>query len=266
MPRSAPRRSGLAVVPLLAFLVAGCDIALADFKDAQTAEWRRSYELRDGGRVEIGNVNGRIEVQPSAGRTVDVLAVRTARAASQELARQALERIEIRDTSDGGSVKIETRIDRSQSRHDRANGLDVRYTVRVPAGADVKFTTVNGGVEVSGLRGRMDLQATNGGVKAIDVAGELEARTTNGGVEVALAAMPERGVKLGCTNGGITLRLPASSRATISARITNGGIETRGLTLDALEKSRRRLEARLNGGGPRIELDGTNGGVRLIGR
>ena len=82
-----------------------------------------------------------------------------------------------------------------------------------------------------------------------------------------LAQLSESGVKLGCTNGGIELRLPASSKATISARITNGGIDTSGLELETTgEKSRRRLDGRLNGGGARIDLEGTNGGIRIAGR
>jgi hypothetical protein len=32
------------------------------------------------------------------------------------------------------------------------------------------------------------------------------------------------------------------------------------------ESSKRRLEARLNGGGPQIELSGTNGGIRIASR
>jgi hypothetical protein len=38
------------------------------------------------------------------------------------------------------------------------------------------------------------------------------------------------------------------------------------LTLDASEQSRRRLDAKLNGGGPRIELETTNGGIKIVGK
>jgi hypothetical protein len=48
--------------------------------------------------------------------------------------------------------------------------------------------------------------------------------------------------------------------------VANGGIDTNGLPLDATESSRRRLEARLNGGGPAIRIEGTNGGIRLASR
>ena len=50
---------------------------------------------------------------------------------------------------------------------------------------------------------------------------------------------------------------------TISASVTNGGIDTSGLELETLESSRRRLEARLNGGGPQVRIEGTNGGIRI---
>ena len=63
------------------------------------------------------------------------------------------------------------------------------------------------------------------------------------------------------------LRLPRDAKATISASVTNGGIDTGGLAIDVTgENSRRRLEGRLNGGGPRVQIEGTNGGISLSGR
>jgi DUF4097 and DUF4098 domain-containing protein YvlB len=138
--------------------------------------------------------------------------------------------------------------------------------VKVPAGAEVKFTTVNGGIDLSGLQGRVTAETTNGGVTARDISGAIDASTTNGGVEVELSKVAEGGVKLECTNGGIELRLPRDAKASISASISNGGIETGGLSIDTSENSRRRLEGKLNGGGPRIQLEGVNGGIKLSGR
>ena len=74
-------------------------------------------------------------------------------------------------------------------------------------------------------------------------------------------------MKLECTNGGIRVRLPREAKATISARISNGGINADGLAIETIgDQSRRRLEGRLNGGGPRLEIEGTNGGITLNGR
>ncbi len=212
--------------------------------------------------MEISNVNGKIDVQPSTGNTVEVVALKSARGASDEAAKEALNRIEIQETVSPADIRIQTRMERNGSLFN-GNNLGVEYTVRVPVGADVRFTTVNGGIEVSGLEGRINVETTNGGVKARDIGGSIEASSTNGGVDVNLSRLAEPGVKLGGTNGGISLRLPSDAKATISARITNGGINASGLALETTESSSRRLDGRLNGGGTRIDIEGTNGGIRI---
>ena len=267
MMNSMQRRVRLAAVilPVLMVASAGCDIAMADFKEKQSAEWSKTYELPAGGRFELNNVNGRIKVQPGTGNTIEVKAEKTARAASVEGARQALERVEIQESVTSSGVTVTTRVPHSGMFN--GGNVDVRYTVRVPAGADVKFTTVNGGIEVTGLTGRLQLEATNGGIKANAVSGYVDASTTNGGVEVDLAKLDKDGVKLGCTNGGIELHLPAEAAASIDARVTNGGIAVHGLQIDTeQDPSKRRLSGRMNGGGPRVEIEGTNGGIRLAAR
>ena len=263
--RTALRRTLALALPLVALTSTACDIVTADFRHQATADWRKSYELAPGGRVEISNVNGRIRVEPSEGNRVEVLAEKKARGASDEAARDALKNIEIRENASSSAVRIETHVQRSGGLFGGGGG-EVSYTVRVPSAAEVKFSTVNGGIELARLAGRIRAETTNGGITARDVSGPIEASTTNGGVDVDLTRIGDAGVKLGCTNGGIKLRLPSDARATISASVANGGIEANGLQLDTTEATRRRLEARLNGGGPSIRLEGTNGGIRIAAR
>ena len=145
--------------------------------------------------------------------------------------------------------------------------VQVEYRVKVPAGAEVKFTTTNGGIEITGLQGRITAETTNGGVVTRDVGGQLDASTTNGGLDIDMSRVPEGGVRLGFTNGGLKMRMPRDAKATISASITNGGISAGDLPIETTgESSRRRLEGRLNGGGGRIQIEGTNGGITLSGR
>jgi bifunctional DNA-binding transcriptional regulator/antitoxin component of YhaV-PrlF toxin-antitoxin module len=265
MRTAGSRLTAALCVPVLLVSISACDIVTADFKSRETAEWRKSYELQPGGRVEVTNINGKIEVEPSSGNTVEIVALKVARAASPEDARQALQRIEIIEDTSPSSVRIETKLPRGTGLFRGGNG-EVRYTVRVPTSADVRFTTVNGGIELLGLKGRVNAETTNGGIRARDVGGPIDASTTNGGVDVELTRVAEPGVRLECTNGGIKLRLPSSAKATISASVTNGGIDADGLAIDTTESSRRRLEGRLNGGGPNIRIAGTNGGITIAGR
>ena len=253
------------VLPLLLVGAAGCDIVSADLRHSETAEWRRTFELQPGGRVEVGNVNGRIDVQPTSGNRVEVVAEKSARGATPEAARDALNRIEIRENVSPSAVKIETHHQRGGGLFHRGGG-EVRYTVRVPANAQVRFATVNGQVNITGLEGRIEAETTNGGIVGRAIAGEISASTTNGGVDVELQRVVEGGVKLETVNGGIKLRIPENVKATITADVTNGGISTSGLSLETIESTRRHLEARLNGGGPRIRVTGVNGGIRIAPR
>src|SRR4051812_31802817 len=154
------------VLPLLMLSAAGagCDIAMADFKQKETAEWRKTYDLAPGGKVEISNVNGKISVQPSEGNKVEVVAEKSARGASSDAAKQALDRIEIAETVSPEAIRIETKVQRANEGMFNHSNQQVQYTVRVPAGAEVNFRTVNGGIELQGLKGKINAETTNGGI------------------------------------------------------------------------------------------------------
>jgi len=255
------------MMPLLLASMAGCDIVTADLRSEETAQWHKTYQLDANGRVEIGNINGKIEVEPSTGSTVDVTAVKKARGASTDAAKASLERTTIVEDVSAGRIKIETKVANTSGIVFHGGNVTVEYHVKVPAGAEVKFTTTNGGIEITGLQGRITAETTNGGVVARDVGGQLDASTTNGGLEIDMSRIPEGGVKLGFTNGGLKMRMPRDAKATISASISNGGISAGDLPIETNgENNRRRLEGRLNGGGARIQIEGTNGGITLSGR
>lgn len=89
MTITTPRmRAAALILPLLLLATAGCDIAMAEHKQKETAEWRKTYQLQPGGRVEIGNINGRIDVKPSEGNDVEIVATRLPPAPRQRPLRQ----------------------------------------------------------------------------------------------------------------------------------------------------------------------------------
>src|SRR5437763_12890299 len=199
MIASLKRRVWPAVlVSLLAGAMAstGCDIVTGHYRSEETAQWHKTYQLDAGGRVEIGNINGSIEVEPSTGNTVDVTAIRKARGASPEAAKTALERVTIAEDVSSSRVKLDTKIARSEGTWLNNGGLSVEYHVKVPAGAELKVSTTSGPLDIRGLSGRINADTTNGTITAHDVSGQLQASTTNGGPVIDLAKMPEGGVKL----------------------------------------------------------------------
>src|SRR5215471_14208830 len=180
------------MVPVLAAVLAstGCDLVTANLRAEQTAQWQKSYPIAATGNVDIENVNGKITVEPSSGQTIEVIAVKKARGASDEAAKATLDRITIAEDVSGDHVKIEAKFPNNGFLSGSAGGT-VEFHVKVPAGLTARFATVNGGVDVRGLSGKVNAETTNGGVTTHDVSGQLDASTTNGGLDIDLAKMPE---------------------------------------------------------------------------
>jgi hypothetical protein len=249
----------------LALLSAGCELAFTDLSAQSKDEWTRTYALSADGRVEIVNVNGEIDVEPSTDGKVHVRAERTAKASTQEAAKELLTKIQIREDATAERVRLETQ---GPPRGILSGGhYSVRYWVNVPATASVRVENTNGRVRVTDLAGPVEASTTNGGVSGHGLKGRVEASTTNGGVEMDVDAVHAEGIRLETTNGGVSLTLPSSAKADIEAEVTNGGIDTGSLNIErAGESTRRKLDGRLNGGGPRVRLETTNGGVHITGK
>lgn len=249
---------------------AGCEIQAGEggvsfsrWSGRASDTWTRSYTVAAGGRLELLNVNGEIRAEASSGTTVEITAERTASATSDEAARELLDRVEMREEVGDTRVRIETRGPRAT-----LGGYAVKFLVRVPAGVHVDLRTVNGGVRLDNVSGSVRASTTNGGVSGrVGQTSLLEARTTNGGVELEVtgAVAADARVELASVNGGVRLTIPSDTRADVAARCVNGRVRIdEALSFDAEgETSRRRVAGRLNGGGARIELQTTNGGVTL---
>jgi len=172
------RRSSrwLWAAPLLVFLAA-CDMSFGHLAGKASDEWTRTYQLAPGGEIRIDNTNGRVDVESVDGSTVDVRAERIAHAATDDGARELLPRIVIREDVKPDRIAIAT--ERMSGVMIGAN-FEVRYHVRAPKNASIDVTNTNGGVQVSGLSGRVTARTTNGSVTTKDLTGQVDARTTNG--------------------------------------------------------------------------------------
>jgi Toastrack DUF4097 len=254
----------LVAVLAVTTLVAGCDMSMGNLTGRATDEWTHHYPLSAGGEVRVVNTNGRIEVEPGEDGQVEVRAERIARAATDAGARELLPRIGIKEDVAPDRVFIETQ---------RMSGImlgaafEVRYHIRAPRNVAVNMTNTNGQIALNGLGGSVIARTTNGTVVGKALTGAVEARTTNGTVNLDLAAVGSERISARTTNGAVVVSLPGDAKADVSASWTNGGINVApDLKLEVTDRSRRRFEGRMNGGGTRIELETTNGGIRLRSR
>lgn len=148
--------------------------------------------------------------------------------------------------------------------------VTVSYEIFAPERTDLSLKTVNGGVSVEGVHGRIEADALNGGISLNGVGGDVRARTVNGGVSVALAGdtWEGGGLDVGTTNGGIDMTLPPRYSARLDAETRVGRISAEGLDVDRPDhRNERRMgghvQTTLGQGGPPLRLSTTNGGVSI---
>jgi DUF4097 and DUF4098 domain-containing protein YvlB len=260
--RALPLRIPAAILALA--VSAACGIDFVPRSEARE-EWKRSYPIEPGGALTLENTNGKMVVRPHGGSTIEVVATRIAKAGSDEAAKQLLAETRIEETATPSSVKISGR----QSRVNfGATQYQVNYEVRAPAGIALTLSATNGTIDVSDWEGAVEMRATNGTIEGAGLSGEVDASTTNGKIDVRMAALSDRGVKLGTTNGRVSLELPKDTKGRVLARVTNGSISVEGLNVEpSPSNTRRRYEGAINGGsGPTVSVETTNGSVTVRGR
>jgi hypothetical protein len=258
-PRSVIRALAPAVLAFVS-TVAGAATARETIEE--------TFAFEPGSHLRLENVNGSVRLEAWDRDEIRVVAEKKARASSAERAEELLRALEVRIEPVDGGLEVETRHPRASdgvlSWLFGGSSGEVEYLIRLPRSADLDVSTVNGGVELDGVSGRLRLRSTNGGIEVVDGGGSLDAGTTNGSIAAEVATLSAvDGFSLRTTNGRIHLALPADAGAELSAHTTNGSIET-DLPVRIHGRLRRtRIEGTLNGGGPRLELATTNGSIRI---
>ena len=258
----------LSALLVTAALGAACDVRVGengvsvDVAGGKASnEWTRTYTISPGGALDVVNVNGPIVVEAASGPKVEIRAIRTARAGSDEDAQALLKRLEIKEDVTPGRVAIQT-VNGNGVGFGRRSG-SVEYRVRVPSGLQVSVKTENGGIGLHDLDGTITAATTNGGVRGTNISGAVSATIVNGGIVIDMARVAGP-IKLESVNGGIRLEVPADVNADVEAHAVNGGVSTDDeIGLTASDRSRSNLAGKLNRGGVSVSLSTVNGGIRI---
>ncbi len=145
--------------------------------------------------------------------------------------------------------------------------------------------TSNGGIEADNVGGNSIVHTSNGGIRLDRVVGSVEAGTSNGGVHVRLAKtnpndrlsfessngsievelenMEGSELRASTSNASIILRMPASTKARLRASTSNAGITSDFEMGPNAARSKNHLEGDINGGGPLLDLNTSNGSIKL---
>lgn len=249
---------------LLSFAVV---LLLTTLTAAQSTERvvERELDLRSAGRLSVKNANGTISV---AGRSGDGVRLRAVIRARGRNGAESVERTRIRIEGDDDDLSIVTDTPRGEGFFSGWFGgsasVSVDYVLEVPEHCQLRLSNTNGRIHCEAVRGSVRLESTNGRISARGIGGRFQAHTTNGAIDASLLSLADgEPMELTTTNGAIELDLPAEAAFSVDAATTNGGIRTDfPLTVEGRYGSRR-LSGDVNGGGPRLFIETTNGSIRL---
>lgn len=236
-------------------------IASGSLSAKVTEEETFSFELSDGGRLSVSNVNGSITVAGGRGNNVEIIAIKKADK------QKTLDEIEIDISHSADAIDIETELPNSGGWFNwGSGGAEVTYEIVVPAGTNLdSVETVNGGVEVSGVSGDVNAETVNGKLKLSDLVSDASLSTVNGSIDASFARLEgQQRVKAETVNGRVTVRLPENADVRVGADSLNGSINARDF---GLETEKGFVGSDLNGsvgnGSARLNVDTVNGSIKI---
>ena len=234
--------------------------AMADY----TEELNWTFELSEGGRISLENINGNVEVTGTTGNTVEIIALK--KAGTEEY----LENLEILIEDSPDAIHIETDHPDSGIKGMFNWGKDssgsVHFTLRVPASANLdEIESVNGDISIQGVNGIVRAGAVNGEVRASGLMGDANLETVNGSVDATFEKFGA-GQKVNCesVNGRITVSLPEDADVSVTAETINGGIDGSDFG-QKVDKGfvGRDLAGDSGSGGGRLSMDTVNGAIKI---
>jgi len=272
---------------LTAAVLAILTVAAGAAADTLTRDVDRTFRLNPGGNVVLENVNGNISVETWDRDRVELHLTKTIKASDRQHAEQAMQAFQVDIESTPERLRVEVRKpEGSDGIFAWLRGAQVQYSaafvLKVPRQVDLRATTVNGRVDVADVdgelgvetvngkivldrvAGRIDVSTVNGSVHVADARGAVSAETVNGGISVEMTRVSDDAdMRFSTVNGGVHLSLPPDVHARLDARTTNGGIST-DFPVEVHGKwHSKSVDADLNGGGGRLEVRSTNGGIKI---
>lgn len=227
--------------------------------DKVREEIHQTYPFAAEGRLEVANVNGRVEIQAWDRHEVKLDAVKVGESQA------AIDAVKVEIDAKSDRLKIVTRHPSGKAWR-KGNNSRVDYTLSVPAGTRLdEVSSVNGPVRVVGVQGRSKISTVNGPLEAKGLAADAELSSVNGKLEAEFASVAGvEKVSAKTVNGSVTLRMPAKLNASFDVDTVNGSIRAGyGLQEKKHWPVGHELKAQLGEGGPKVRVNSVNGAVTI---
>jgi DUF4097 and DUF4098 domain-containing protein YvlB len=127
---------------------------------------------------------------------------------------------------------------------------------------NVQAKTSGGTIKAGNILGNVLLYTSGGSIKVGEVLGELSAKTSGGSIKATFAQQITRNAELKTSGGSIEAILPPQIQINLTASTSGGRVSSDFLVNG--EISKRKIEGKINGGGPTLILHTSGGSVKIL--
>jgi len=240
--------------------------------------------------LDVDNISGSVHVIGYNGQQVQLTAVRTNEADTQEMLDKAQKEVTLKTEEKDGELMIypdgpfrdRYPVFRGSRGYDGNPGYRFTFemTIKVPLSMNLNVRNVNrGGIEIEDVQGHFDIQGVNGGVKMRGIAGDGQVRSVNGPLQVAFSRNPTGPCTFKTVNGAVEVSFPPGLAADLQYKTLHGGIYT-DFELNATQaavsaetdhkngkfvyRSHGYSNGRVGSGGPLMSFETINGEIRIL--
>jgi len=128
---------------------------------------------------------------------------------------------------------------------------------------DAEVKTSGGSIRIGKVEGKVKAHTSGGSIKVKEVMGTIKASTSGGSVSAYISKQPAGDCKLTTSGGSITVSLEDNIKVDIDAKTSGGRVYTDFPVTIQGELSKRKLQAKINGGGPELYLRTSGGSIKI---
>lgn len=193
-----------------------------------------------GGWIQIDEIAGNVEARTSGG------SIKTGRIGGQGDLRTS-----------GGSITVD--------------GAGAQLSARTSGGSisignttgPVEARTSGGSIALAKVEGEVLARTSGGGIRIEDATGGIDASTSGGSITAQISRQPRGDSKLSTSGGSVVVTLAPSVAVELDAKSSGGGVSSDlPITIRGSQDSNA-IQGQINGGGPRLVLRSSGGGVRV---
>ncbi len=202
---------------------------------------RYNLDVRtSGGSIDLANIGGSVDARTSGG------SIKTGTLAGRATLKTS-----------GGSIKVGGAAAELEA-HTSGGSIEIGDTT-----GRVDAKTSGGSITLARVGGDVHAHTSGGGIRIEDAGGTIDASTSGGSITARLSRQLSGDSRLSTSGGGVSVSLANGVKLDLDAHASGGGVSSDVPITVRGTQDDDSLRGQINGGGPKLTLRSSGGGIRV---